>query len=114
MSGVVAFFVLGREIKWDRVHTMTLIGCTTDPISVSLITWGFVSLSLEHMAEVTLASSTGDLRADHTERTVLVAGYSARDGWQKINQPGMRQWEGCSPSKKAGQPQPLSYLVVLL
>jgi hypothetical protein len=45
-----------------------------------------VSLSLEHMAEVTPTSSTGDLRADHTERTVLVAGYSARDGWKKLNQ----------------------------
>ena len=43
-------------------------------------TWRCVSLSPEYMPEVTLTSSTGDLRPSHSRRVVYVAGYGAWDG----------------------------------
>jgi hypothetical protein len=44
-------------------------------------TWCSVTLSFEHMAEVTPTGSTDDLGAFPPKRNVHVAGYSARDGW---------------------------------
>ena len=44
-------------------------------------TWVFETLSFEHMAKVTSTGSTGDLDAFRPKRTVYVARYSARDGW---------------------------------
>jgi len=47
---------------------------------VTLVGWRSVTFPLEHMPEVTPASSAGDLCAFHAQSEVDVAGYSARDG----------------------------------
>lgn len=46
-------------------------------------TWVFETLPLEHMTEMTSASSTGDLGAFHPARAVYVARHGAWDRWQE-------------------------------
>ena len=82
-----------------------------------VLTWGFITLPFKHMTEMTSTSSAGDLGAFHPESAVYVARYSAWDGWQEdiVNMAKQHIAKKILlPSKNAGQPQPLSNLVLLL
>jgi hypothetical protein len=94
ISGSPTLLIIGSEANGDRVHAVALIGCTkTDFRSVDrcqrqetmrgVLTWVFVTLPFEHMAEMTSASSAGDLGAFNPESAVYVARHSAWDGWQE-------------------------------
>jgi hypothetical protein len=128
-SGALILFITGSETDRDRVHAVALIDCTkTDFRSVDrcqrqetmrrVPTWVFVTLPFEHMAQMASTSSTSDLGAFHPESAVYVARHSAWDGWHEDNsQHGgttHREENHHLPSKNAGQPQPLSNLVLLL
>ena len=92
-AAIIICSVIASETHGDRVDAVAFIGCTKpDFRSVDhcqrqetmcrVLTWGFETLPFEHMAEMTSASSTGDLGAFHPEGAVYVARHSARDGWQ--------------------------------
>lgn len=80
-----------------------------------------VSFSLEDMTEVTAACCAGNFYPGHTVRAVFVSRYRARYSFNRARQKehrvgkkALRDFRKNRPSKKAGQPQPLSNLVVLL
>ena len=79
-----------------------------------LRTWGREAFSLEDVAQMPATRSAGDLRARHAVRRVVVAVHGPGDRCSCISTATGRRRTPHAPSKNAGQPHPLSNLVVLL